>query len=167
LEKICLEIDKAILAALPSAGLKAHGLCELVTKNKQVNPITCDIKRKQADIHDGFNGIFYHRFLSAVPDEDEDFSFGITMSDRIRARLRTFVAYKVHLGEEFIFDFIKAIPKKIEIPGYRFIHRSPAVDLNANHEDVYAQEYGNTNYEHHRTVYNINAIEYNMEFIIC
>lgn len=167
MEKICLEIDKAILATLPTKGLKAYGLCELVTKGKQIHPVTCK-DRKQAEIHDLFDGIFYHRFLNATPAEDVDFSFGIDISDRVSARLRTFVAFKVKLGEEFIFDFIKALPVRMSITGFKLLQRSSNVDLIADHEGVYSQEYGEkTPYEHHRTSWNIYAVEYNIEFILC
>ena len=168
MEKICHEIDKAVLAALPHAGLKAYGLCELITKGKQRHPVTVDKTRKQAEIHDAFDGIFYHRFLNANPTEDLEFSFGIDITDRISARLRTFIAYKVKLGEEFIFQFAQAIPKRMTIDGYKLIQRSGQIDLIAYHEGVYNQEYTEgTPYEKHRTTYNIYAIEYNIEFILC
>ena len=168
MEKICREIDKAILAALPSSGLKAYGLCELVTKDKQQHPITVDLTRQQAQIHDKFDGIFYHRFLSSAPTEDTENSFGLQFQDRIVSRLRTFCAFKVKLGEDFIFDFINAIPRKTTMPGFKFIHRSSTLDLIADHEAVYNQEYGDTTpYEKHRTTYNIYAIEYGIEFTLC
>lgn len=168
MEKICRELDKAILSALPDKGLKAYGLCELVTKGKQPHPITVDLTRKQAEIHDSFNGIFYHRFLSASPSEDLDNSFGLEISDRVVSRLRTFIAFKVKLGEEFIFDFLNVIPRRITLDGFKFIQRSSSMDLIADHESVYNQEYGeSTPYEKHRTTWNIYALEYNIEFILC
>jgi hypothetical protein len=168
LEKICREIDRVILATLPSSGLKAYGLCELVTKDKQQYPITVDITRQQAQIHDRFDGVFYHRFLSSTSSEDTENSFGLQLQDRIISRLRTFCAFNVKLGEYFIFDFINAIPRKTLISGFKFIHRSSALDLISDHEAVYNQEYGETTpYEKHRTTYNIYAIEYNMEFTLC
>ena len=168
MEKICLEIDKAILAALPSSGLKAYGLCELIKKSKQYHPVTVDKTRQQAQINDSFDGIFYHRMLNSNVTEDEENSFGLELSDKVFARLRTFCAFKVKLGEEFIFDFIKTIPRKITLTDFKFIHRSASVDLIADHEGVYNQEYGETTpYEHHRVAWNIWAVEYNIEFILC
>lgn len=167
MEKICNEIDKVILAALPNAGLKAYGLCELIKKQNQPIPTTVDSTRKTAEIRSEFDGVFYHRLLSASLLQDEDMSFGDELSDRISARLRTVLAYKVHLGEDFIFDFGKVIPQKIELNGFKFIQRSAAMDLIADHEAVHDQEWGATDYERHRTPWNIFAIEYNVEFILC
>ena len=168
MEKICREIDTCILAALPTAGLKAYGLCELVSKSDQQNPVTVDKTRKQAAFVDTQNGHFYHRFISGNSTEDEDMSFGIDISDRVSPRMRIFLAYKIQLGEEFVFDFIKAIPKKMALDGYKFVHRSSSVDLITDHEAVYNQEYNEkTAYERHRTTHNIFAIEYNLEFIKC
>jgi hypothetical protein len=168
LDAICRDIDKAILEALPSSGLMAYGLCELVTKDKQPHPVTYDVTRKQAQIHDRYDGIFYHRVMSSEAQEDEEMSFGLDIVDRTNVRLRTFIAYKVKLGEKFILDFKNAIPKKIEMEGYKFIHRSTGITINTDHEAVYNQEYGETTpYEKHRTPWNIYALEYNLEFIQC
>jgi hypothetical protein len=167
LEKICSSIDKAILETLCNKGLKAYGLCELVSKGDQQHPVTYDVKREQAQIHDRFEGIFYHRLLSIESAEDEDMSFGLDILDRTQARFRIFLAYKVHLGERFVIDFKNAIPKKIELDGYKFIHRSATVSTLSDHETIYNQEYGATSYERHRTPWNIYAFEYNLEFVEC
>lgn len=167
MEKICHEIDKALLAVLPDQGLKAYGLCELVKKGNQQTPVTVDSTRKPATFVDSLNGHFYHRLLNSSVNEDLDMSFGLDTVDRSSPRLRIFLAYKINLGENFVFEFINAIPRKIEVEGYKFIHRSASIDLIADHEGVYNQEYGDTSYEKHRTPYNIYAIEFNMEFIKC
>jgi hypothetical protein len=168
LEKICNSIDLEILKALPNAGLKAYGLCELIKKGDQQNPVTVDSTRKIASFVDSMNGHFYHRLLNSNQNEDEDMSFGDELIIKTAARIRTVLAYKIKLGEEFIFDFINAIPQKTKMDGYKFIHRSVAIDLIVDHEGVYNQEYNETTaYERHRTTYNIFAIEYNLEFIKC
>jgi hypothetical protein len=168
LEKICLEYDKCILAALPTAGLKAYGLCELIKKSDQQEPVTVDIKRKPAAFIDSMNGHYYWRFIGGTEAEDEEMSFGIDIADRISPRMRIFIAHKIQLGEEFIFEFVKTIPKKLALDGYKFIHRSSSIDLITDHEGVYNQEYNDkTAYERHRTTHNIYAIEFNLEFIKC
>jgi len=167
LEKICNEIDKAILSELPTSGIKTYGLCELVKKGKTQHPVTYDKTRVQAEIRDNFDAIIYHRILNSDVQEDEDMSFGLELSDKVNLRLRTFVASKVHLGENFILDVMKAIPKKVILDGFKFIHRASSISLNADHEAVYVQEYGDNSYEKHRTPWNIYALEYNFEFIEC
>lgn len=148
-------------------GLKAYGLCELIQKDGKSNPVTVDRTRQIAQIHDRYNGIFYHRLLSGSFQDDEEFSFGKQMSRRFTGRIRTFIAYKVQLGEDFIFSFVKAFPDKINTPsGYKFVHLSQGT-LIADHEAVYNQEYGNNSYEKHRTPWNIYALEYDIEFILC
>lgn len=146
----------------------AYGLCELIKKADQQTPVSVDVTRKPATFNSAMNGHFYHRLVSSSQAEDVDMSFGVDISDRVSPRLRTFIAYKIALGEEFIFDFISAIPKKVVMDGYKFIHRSSSLDLIVDHEAVYNQEYGETTpYERHRTVYNIFAVEYNLDFILC
>lgn len=167
MEKICSSIDKVILETLCNKGLKAYGFCELVMKSDQPHPVTYDVKREQAQIHDRYDGIFYHRLLSIDSQEDPDISFGMDILDRTNARFRILLAHKVHLGESLVLDFKNAIPKKIELDGYKFIHRSTGVVINTDHEAVYAQEYGNAPYERHRTPWNIYALEYNLEFVEC
>lgn len=169
MEKICLEFDKCILSSLPAdSGLKAYGLCELVKKGDQQEPVTVDKQRKPAAFVDSQNGHFYWRFISGVEAQDEEFSFGIDIADRVSPRLRIFLAHKIKLGEEFVFDFINAIPRKLSLDGYKFIHRGSQIDLITDHEGVYNQEYNETTaYERHRTTHNIYAIEFNLEFIKC
>jgi hypothetical protein len=170
LAKICDEIDKAILNALPTSGLKAYGLCELINKGNQQHPVTHDLTRQPAQINDRFDGIFYHRLLSIESNEDEEISFGVDILDRSNARLRIFLAHKVHLGEGFVMSFKNAIPSKItSLPlDFKFIHRSIGVTINTDHEGVYNQEYGETTpYERHRTTYNIYALEFNLDFVEC
>ncbi len=150
------------------SGLKAYGLCELVLKDNQPNPVTYDLKREQAQIHDRYDGIFYHRLLNSESNEDLDMSFGVYILDRTLARFRIVLAHKVKLGEGFVMDFAKAMPKKIDLTNYKFIHRSANLTIIADHEAVYNQEYGqSTPYERHRTTWNIYALEYNLEFIEC
>jgi hypothetical protein len=161
-----------MLAAFPSKGLKAYGYCELVTKDGKPNPVTCvpdAIKRDRivASIDDKYNGIFYHRLLSSPFIEDEDFSFGKKMSKRYSARIRTVIALKVQLGEEFIFTFVNAIPDRITtLTDFKFVLLSEG-SLIADHEAVYIEEYGNNSYEKHRTTWNVFALEYDIEFILC
>jgi hypothetical protein len=168
LEEILNSLDASLLSTFKDKGLKAYGLCELITKDDKVNPVTVDKDRKQAQIHDRFNGIFYHRLLQSFPVEDsEEFSFGIALSKKFVVRIRTFIAYKVQLGEKFIFDFVDAIPDRIEgLTDYKFVLLDSG-QLIADHEAVFIQEYGNHSYEKHRTSWNIFALEYDLEFILC
>jgi hypothetical protein len=155
----------------PDKGLKAYGLCELVQKDSKPNPVSVvrnkNGDREPAQIHDRFNGIFYHRLLSGNFADDEDYTFGKKVARRFTGRIRTVLAYKIQLGEKFILDFIDAFPGKIDsIGGYKFVHLSQGT-LIADHEAVYNQEYGNNSYEKHRTPWNIYALEYDIEFILC
>jgi mannitol-1-phosphate/altronate dehydrogenase len=170
LEKICVNIDTILQATFKTKGLKAYGLCELVDKDGKPNPITVDKKRIPAQIHDRFDGIFYHRILANNPYvEDEEHSFGATLKKKFTVRMRCVVAYKVKLGEEFMFEFANAFPDKLVVtylPEYKFVHLGQG-NLIADHEAVFIQEYGNNSYEKHRTSWNIFALEYDIEFILC
>jgi hypothetical protein len=76
------------------------------------------------------------------------------------------IALKHSLGEEFIFEFINEIPDKISITGYKFVHLQPGT-LIADHEAVYNQEYGQSSYDKHRISWNIFALEYDIDFMLC
>jgi hypothetical protein len=172
LENICNNIDTILLAAFPNESLKAYGLCELVFKDSKPNPVSVTPvanTRVPAQIHDQWNGIFYHRLLNSGYVEDLDHSFGDVLRKRFTIRMRTVVAYKIVLGEEFIFEFVKAFPEKLsttELTDYKFVHLGQG-NLIADHETVFIQEYGNNSYEKHRTPWNIFALEYDIEFIMC
>jgi hypothetical protein len=173
LEKICDNIDTILMAAFKTKGLKAYGLCELVQKDSKPNPVTVtpiNNTRTPAQIHDSFNGIFYHRLLGNNGYvEDLDHSFGDVLRKRFTVRMRTVVAYKIKLGEEFMFEFVKAFPEKLstaELTDYKFVHLGQG-NLIADHEAVFIQEYGNNSYEKHRTSWNIFALEYDIDFILC
>lgn len=171
MEEILNEIDTNLLATFKDKGLKAYGYCELVIKDGRPNPISCTPvkgdKRRVAEIHDQYNGIFYHRLLASSPaQDDEDFSFGDTLSKRFALRMRTVCATKVKLGEDFFIDFTNAFPDKITLTGYKFVFLSQGTVI-ADHEAVYNQEYGDQSYDKHRTSWNIFAFEYDLSFIKC
>lgn len=171
MEEILNNLDTNLLSTFNDKGLKSYGYCELIQKDGKVNPVTCSLTatkkgRITAEIHDRFNGIFYHRLLNSPWSEDEDFTFGQTMAKRFVCRMRTVIAYKIQLGEDFIFDFIKAMPDRISVDGYKFVTFSSGT-LIADHESVSTQEYGAIPYEKHRTPWNIFALEYDIEFIKC
>lgn len=154
------------------SGLKAYGYCELVTKDGKPSPVTCTLKkggkREVAEIHDNLNGIFYHRLLPSNPVvEDEDFSFGITRAKRFDLNIRTVLAHKVQLGEDFAFNFFSSFPDRITMSGYKFVFLNQGT-LIADHEAIFNQEYGeNHSYSKHRTPWNIYAFEFNLVFIKC
>jgi len=171
LETILNDIDQGLLETFAGKGLKAYGYCELVTKDDKPNPVTCTLKqgekRESAQIHDKWNGIFYHRLLNSFPaQDDEEFSFGNRISKRFSLRVRTVLAHKVQLGENFFIDFFNAFPDKMTISGYKFVFLSQGTII-ADHEGVYNQEYGDQSYNKHRTAWNIFAFEYDLEFIKC
>jgi hypothetical protein len=166
LETILNELDRQLLATFKNDGLKAYGFCELVSKGDSIQPVTCNKDRIHAAINDRYDGIFYHRQLANAPiTEDEEFSFG-RLKLRFQPRIRTVIALKHRKGEEFIFSFIEAIPEKIILSGYKFVLLTPGT-LIADQEAVVNQEYGQIAYEKHRTSWNIYALEYDIDFMLC
>jgi hypothetical protein len=171
LETILNEIDKSLQSTFKSKGLKAYGLCELVTKDDKPNPVTVANKinksREVAQIHDRFNGIFYHRVLPNVGlSEDEEFSFGSRLKIKKSPKIRTVVVTSVKLGEDFIYQFAAAIPDKLTLTGYKFIFIKQGTLID-NHEAVYNEEYGQNSYDKHRINWNVYALEYDIEFMLC
>jgi hypothetical protein len=171
LEEILNELDKILQAAFSAEGLKAYGLCEQIQKDSKPVPVSVDVTRKEAAIHDSFNGIFYHRILPGTDPvtEDEEMSFGATLKKRFAVHIRTVVAAKVRLGENFKYDFANAFPGKITtLSDYKFVFLNQ-LTLVDDHEGVYNQEYGPNlaSYPKHRISWNIFALEYDLDFMLC
>lgn len=171
MEEILNELDKVLQEAFKTKGLKAYGLCELILKNDKPNPVTVDKTRKEAAINDNFNGIFYHRIIpgSDPVSEDEEMSFGATLKKRFSPHIRTVVAIKVQLGENFKYDFANAFPDRITtLSEYKFVFLNQ-LTLIDDHEGVYNQEYGpnNASYTKHRISWNIFAVEFDLDFMLC
>jgi hypothetical protein len=166
LETILNELDKNLQSTFKNVGLKAYGFCELITKDNRTLPVTCDKDHTPAVINDRFKGIFYHRLTANIPiTEDEEMSFG-NLKLKYQPRIRTVMGFDHRLGEDFIFQFIEAIPDSLTISGYKFVILRPGT-LIADHEAVISQEYGQLSNEKHRTSWNIYALEYDIDFMLC
>lgn len=161
---ICNEINESLDSLDFNASLNT--LCELVLKNNQPHPITCDT-RKQIAPDDTYDAVIYHRLLNASGEDDEANSYGSRMSRKISQRLRTVVLLKHALGEDKIYEIIGLYPDKITLSGYKYINIGSSVDLNVDHEGIHSQEFGGVDYERHRLAWNIYAIELNVEFVKC
>lgn len=153
------------------ANSKFWGLAELIIKGADVHPVTVDLlgspHRYQIAIDDRFDTIVYHRALSSVGVDDPD-SFGRGVRKQYNARIRTVLAFKVSkFAEEFVYDFIEALPKDLTITGYNNINTVQNISLIVDQKGVYEQEFGGGDYEKHITPWNIYAIEHDVEFVKC
>lgn len=172
MKEICDKLDSELLAALPNEGIRFFGLSQLVTKSDQPHPVTIE-DNKQVSIDDKYNAICYHRLNGTASfGESEEQDFGRSTGRKRVQPMRTVVAHKVHLGEEWIDTFLNEIPESLDVEDgggldlYEFVDIT-GLTLVVDQEGIYAQEFGEGGYEKHRIPWNIYAVEYNIEFIRC
>ncbi len=164
---ICNAIDAYIVSQLPCPGIKFFGLSELVTKGKQTYPVTVN-DREQVSINDRFDGIAYHRLIDSGLDQPEAFMWGNRLLSEYKSKLRTVLAFRVKkFDEEFVYDFVNAMPDLMEVEGYKSVDVTNSVSIKVNQEAIYKEEFGGGDYEKHILTWNIYAIEYEVQFVKC
>jgi hypothetical protein len=165
----------------PTNQIKLFGYCEQMRKTEggveqhmPVQVVEGNSDRPEfACLDDIFQVVTWFRLPGKVEFQDEidgnDWAFGLSEGDVNRASLLWVIAARVELGERWIFDFIKAIPKKLTIEGYQVVHiDKKGMVLDADHEAIYNSELGRTVYEKHRFTWNIYAISpLPVEYILC
>lgn len=160
---------------------KLYGYCELMHKTEKgsdqpmpVKVVDGNSNRVEfAALDDRYQLITWFRLPGIIDLQDEidgeNWAFGLDSGEVQRANLRWIIAHRVELGERWIFDFVKALPKKFKIDGYQIIHIDKSgITLDADHEAIYNTELGRTVYEKHRFTWNIYALSpIGVEYILC
>lgn len=172
MKEICDNLDAILLGALPSEGIRFFGLSQLVTKSDQPHPVTIE-DNKQVSIDDKYNAICFHRLngqSSFAESEEQD--FGRSTGRKRVQPMRTVLAHKVTMGEEWLDIFLNEIPESLDVEDgsgldlYEFVDIT-GISVDTDQEGIYETEFGAGGYEKHRIPWNIYAIEYNIEFIRC
>lgn len=158
---------------------KLYGFCELMHKTEAGSDQPLPVKvvdgssnrREFAALDDRYKVITWFR-LGSVDFQDEidgeNWAFGLSSGDVQKPTLRWVIAHRVELGERWIYDFLKAIPRQFKIEGYQIIHiDKPGMVLDTDHEAIYNTELGKTVYEKHRFTWNIYALNLGVEYILC
>jgi len=167
LTDICENIDASIVNTLPCPGIKFFGLAELAIKSNQPHPVTIN-DRKQIAINDRYDGIAYYRLLSSAAPQPAEWQWGNKLNNIFKSRIRNILVFKVNkLAEEFIYDYVNAIPNWLDLQGYKLVDVENNVSIIADQEAVYKTEFGTGDYEKHILTWNIYAIEYDIDFIKC
>jgi hypothetical protein len=130
--------------------------------------ITGDGQREQVSLDDRYDYMHWIRWVSPITsvENDED-SWGLTVGERMTIPLRIVVAHKVEIGENFILQLTRGLPKNFVVPGLDFLFIDSGYSIDPDHETIYNTELGATVYEQHRFNWNIYAINVNAEFVIC
>ena len=157
--------------------LKSFGYVELTNRTNQgkTQPIPVTINntsdRAQVSLDDRYQVMGWIRLpgqMTLANDvEGNNYAFGFQSNPVQKVGIRWVIAWRVELGEEFIFDLIKALPYKFSITGYQIasVDRS-SLSVDVDHEAIYRTELGDTVYEKHRFTWNICAIQVNLSFIL-
>lgn len=172
---IVTAIDSWTNTEYAAVNKKLFGYCELVrktsTNSEQPFPTTIP-GRKQVSLIDTYDLITWVRLPGTIQPQNDiegnNWAFGLDDAPVQRAGLRMIVAHKISLGENFIINFVKNIPKSFDINGYSIVSINKSdINTDADHEGVYRTELGDTVYEKHRLTWNIYAITLNVEYITC
>lgn len=160
---------------------KLYGFCELMHKTQAGSDQPMPVKvvdgnsnrGEYAALDDRYQLITWFRLPGGIDFQDEidgeNWAFGLDNGEAQRANLLMVIATRVELGERWIFDFVKALPKSFKIDGYQIIHIDKrGITLDADHETIYNRELGRTVYEKHRFTWNIYALSpISVEYILC
>lgn len=162
MKEITEYIDAHYLSVYPD--YKFWGLAEITDKSGDRFPVTVN-GREKVCLDQRYDCVVWHRELSGVQVENEEESWGLEISNEYRITLRTIVAYKIELGEEFKFEFIENFPA-LDILGYQKMDTSfGRIDL--DHEKIAKEEEIHTQYNQHRICWNIFTFENEVQFIYC
>jgi len=171
-------LDNWTSSQYPTLPQKLFGYCELVHKTEkgsdQPMPVTINgtSDRQFACLDDRYQLITWFRLPGTIELQNEvdgnDWAFGFDDGETQRAGLRWVIAHRVELGESWINNFLKAIPKGFNITGYQIVHIDKnGLTLDADHESIYNTELGKTVYEKHRFTWNLYVINLTTEYILC
>lgn len=159
----------------PDLVQKNWGFCELITKGFQNSdqpfpvPITGSHDRgTRIALDDRYDFISWIRIPGIVETRlSEEDSWGLDEGKRQVLNLRVVIAHKVELGEDLIVNLVHAIPEKMELSGYDFVHISANGSIDFDHETIYRTELGETKYEIHRLAWNLYVINLAIEYLFC
>jgi hypothetical protein len=167
MDKIIERLDQKLVKKFPN--IHFYGLAELVTKETTTQPVTIGKtvpERTKIAIDDRYDAICYHRLISTNSEVDEDNTYGVKQAKKYTTQLRTIIASKISTGEDFNRKLAKAIPSFLHLSGYDYINFMPS-GFDEDHENVVSTEWTEIPYHKHRTAWNVNAIENNVEYLIC
>lgn len=164
-------IDEQLHECFPEA--QAMGICHLIEDDKaEKYPSTLETKAKAVYPDDRYQILFYHRLLNSSPEASEDFSFGRKKSLLTNQTIRTVVFHKMEYDDlSFIDDFINALPDIFELdqspPEYKMLNIPKEVSLIRDSTAIWEDEYSESYKDKYQKVWNIYAIEYDVQFIKC
>jgi hypothetical protein len=177
--EIIQALDNWTVSQYPALTRKLFGLCELSKKTAQGSeqPVPAKIhngtsQREQVSLKDNVDLVTWVRIPNNIQAseniENNNWSFGLQDNPVQTTILKWVIAHKVALGEDWIYTFLKNIPRSFSVTGYQFVSVDRgASSVDTDHENIYRTELGEGNYEKHRFTWNIYAISLNVEYIIC
>lgn len=171
-------LDAWTAAQYPDLTQKLWGYTELVHRtvegSDQPIPVTINntSDRSQIALDDRYQLITWFRLPGTIEIKNDidgnDWAFGLQHGIVQRANLRWVIAHRVEIGDDWIFQLIKALPSGFTLVDYQmvFIDKNRAV-LDADHETIYMTELGKTVYEKHRFTWNLYVLNVAIEYIPC
>lgn len=175
------EITEELYPESSSFKKKLWGYCELAKRSSQGDnsigeqPLVITINgtsdRQYVTLDDRYDFISWMRTPSPITLQNtiagSDWGFGFDEGQVQKLTIRWVIAHKVEYGEMLIFNLVRQLPARINIPGYGFVSIDKTnVSIDPDHEAIYQTELGNTVYEKHRTTWNLYVINTPVEYIL-
>lgn len=149
---------------------KHYGLCTLVLDNKGEHyPRTVGREAIAVTPNDKYKVMTYHRLLNADFEENEEHSFGRSLSRMNSQTVRLVVVVEIQLdaSEGVIEKIVDGLPNEIEGEEYRYAQVGTSVTLIRDAQSVWGTEWGNAYKDKYQMRYNIYAVEYSVGYIKC
>lgn len=171
MREILQYIDDQIGACF--ADIQAMGLAHLVEDDSaEIYPATLEEQSKKICPDDRYEFLYYHRLLDSTPEPSEELSFGRKITVKNSQKIRTIVFARMKCDSlTFIDDFINALPDTFELDQspaeYKMLSLQKGINLNRDSNAVWADEYSAAYKDKYQKIWNIYALEYNIDFIKC
>lgn len=164
-------IDERIHECFPD--IQGFGLCHIIQDdNAERVPSTLEEQAKFVCPDDRYEFLYYHRLLESTPEPSEDLSFGRKITVKNSQKIRTVVFARMKCDSlTFINDFINVLPDTFELDQspneYKMLSLQKGINLNRDSNSVWDDEYGAAYKDKYQKIFNIYALEYNIDFIKC
>lgn len=164
-------IDAQLHECFPEA--QGFGICHLIEDdNAEHYPSTLQESATAVYPDDRYEILYYHRLLDSDAEPDDDLSFGRKKTVVNNQVVRTVIFIRMKEDDlSFIEDFINALPETFELDDspsvYKKLNVTREVNLIRDSTTVWEEEYSESYKDKFQKVWNIYALEYNIQIAKC
>lgn len=148
-------------------GIKQFGLCHLIEGDNEKFPATVEEPAMKAIPDSRFLLLSYHRLLNGAYEVREDLSFGKKLTPQNRQRVRMVVFIKLNESQNLIDDIFNAMPGSFEVDDYLMPNVTKTAAILRDRQAIWNDEFGAAYKDKFQQVWQIFAIEYDLQYIKC